>query len=177
MAKELQAFLDPSLTIYAVLLNNIGQIYNTSSVAFEIVNAVNWTDYDIAMTESTAGIYFGNIPTVIAGIYSYVVYKRAGITPAITDEIKGIGTIAWDGSAEVILSTSSQIADAVLDELIGDSTITLRQALKVMIAAFGGKSSGGGTTTIKFRNTADNTDVIVATVDANGNRSAVTLTV
>jgi hypothetical protein len=42
-----------------------------------------------------------------------------------------------------------------------------------MLAALAGKSNGGGTNDIRFRNQADNTDRIRATVDANGNRTAV----
>jgi hypothetical protein len=39
----------------------------------------------------------------------------------------------------------------------------------------GGKVSGGGTTTITFANAvADDVDRIVATVDSNGNRTAIT---
>lgn len=67
--------------------------------------------------------------------------------------------------------------DAILDDTIGDSTITVRQALKVMMAALAGKLSGAATTTVAIRNVADNADVITATVDADGNRTAVTLSV
>ena len=38
-----------------------------------------------------------------------------------------------------------------------------------------GKVSGGGTASIKFRSTGDDVDRIQATVDAYGNRTAVTL--
>jgi uncharacterized protein (DUF1786 family) len=44
-----------------------------------------------------------------------------------------------------------------------------------MLAALAGKASGGGTVTVKFRDHADAKDRITATVDASGNRSAVTL--
>lgn len=66
--------------------------------------------------------------------------------------------------------------DGILDETIGDSTVTMRQALKVAVSALAGKLSGAATTTVSIRNVADDADVIVATVDADGNRSAVTLT-
>ena len=66
--------------------------------------------------------------------------------------------------------------DAILDEVVV-GTYTMRQLLKVMAAALAGKLSGGGTATLTFRGVDDTSDVIVATVDANGNRSAVTLTV
>ena len=66
--------------------------------------------------------------------------------------------------------------DAVLDDTIGDGTLTLRQALRVLIAASAGKLSGAATTTITIRNAADTANVLVATVDADGNRSAVVVT-
>lgn len=70
---------------------------------------------------------------------------------------------------------AADAVDEILDDPIGDSTVTVRQALKLMVAALGGKLSGAATTTVLIRNVADDTDVITATVDANGNRSAVTL--
>lgn len=66
--------------------------------------------------------------------------------------------------------------DAILDETIGDGTTTFRQALRVLVAGMAGKLSGAATTTITIRNMADTADVIVATVDADGNRSATTVT-
>jgi hypothetical protein len=66
--------------------------------------------------------------------------------------------------------------DTILDDQIGDGTVTVRQALKLLVATLGGKLSGAATTTVTIRNAADTADVVVATVDASGNRSAVTLT-
>jgi hypothetical protein len=54
------------------------------------------------------------------------------------------------------------------------SNYTYDDALKVTLAVLAGKASGMGTSTAVFRNIADNADVITATVDANGNRTAVT---
>ncbi len=65
------------------------------------------------------------------------------------------------------------VADAVLDETI-EGTITLRQAMRLALAVLTGKATGGGTTTITFRDTTDGVNRVVATVDADGNRSAVT---
>ena len=56
-----------------------------------------------------------------------------------------------------------------------EGTITLEQALQVLLAYVAGEATGGGTTTITFRDTEDSKDRIVMTVDANGNRSAITL--
>jgi len=66
--------------------------------------------------------------------------------------------------------------DAILDEVVV-GTYTMRQLLTVMSSALAGKLSGGGTTTLTFRGINDASNVIVATVDTSGNRSAVTVTV
>ena len=66
--------------------------------------------------------------------------------------------------------------DAILDEVVVGS-YTMRQLLTVMSAGLAGKLSGGGTTTLTFRGIDDASNVIVATVDASGNRSAVTINV
>lgn len=73
-------------------------------------------------------------------------------------------------------SLSAAGIDAILDEQIGDGTITMREALRVFLAVLAGETSGGGTTTLTFRNNADTQNVQVATVDANGNRTATTVT-
>jgi hypothetical protein len=73
------------------------------------------------------------------------------------------------------VNAAGDVADAVWDELLGDSTITGRQAMRLFLAALAGKLSGAATATITIRNVGDNKDVIIATVDALGNRSVLTL--
>jgi len=53
------------------------------------------------------------------------------------------------------------------------SAISLAGAFKLILSALAGKSSGGGTSTIVFRDIADAKNRISATVDADGNRTAV----
>lgn len=85
-----------------------------------------------------------------------------------------VGAMAADVITASALSAGA--VDEIHDEQIGDGTITHRQALRVLIAGMAGKLSGAATTTATVRNLADSADVIVATVDASGNRSAVTVT-
>jgi hypothetical protein len=89
----------------------------------------------------------------------------------------GISAAAFAAGAIDAAALNADAVDEILDEQIGDSTITARQALKVLVAALAGKVSGAGTATITIRNIADSSNVIVATVDGTGNRSAVTVTV
>lgn len=68
------------------------------------------------------------------------------------------------------------IPAALLDLVDGVETdITLREALRLVLSALVGKLSGAATTTVTIRDANDTTDRITATVDADGNRSAVTL--
>lgn len=53
--------------------------------------------------------------------------------------------------------------------------LTLEEALKIILSKTAGIASGGGTTSIAFRDQGDTKNVITMTVDANGNRSAVTV--
>jgi len=56
-----------------------------------------------------------------------------------------------------------------------ESGLTMRQALRLTAAALFGKLSGAATTTVTIRDVNDTKDRVVATVDADGNRSAVTV--
>ena len=68
--------------------------------------------------------------------------------------------------------------DAIVAAIIAqplEGTTTLGEALRVMLAALAGVSSGGGAATLRFKALDGATDRIVATVDGMGNRTAVTL--
>ena len=58
---------------------------------------------------------------------------------------------------------------------IVEGTYTLKDAIRLIMSKTMGKVSGGGTSEITFRSTGDDVDRIVATVDANGNRTVVVL--
>jgi hypothetical protein len=62
----------------------------------------------------------------------------------------------------------------VTGEII-EGALTLKQAIRLILAVLAGKASGGGTTTLTFKDTTDATSRVIATVDPNGNRTAVTL--
>jgi hypothetical protein len=64
--------------------------------------------------------------------------------------------------------------DAILDEVVEGAT-TFRQMLRLILSVLAGKSSGGGTVTLTFRDLADSKNRITATVDANGNRTTMVL--
>lgn len=93
---------------------------------------------------------------------------------AATDAI--MNRIGSNGSALTSVALSAAGVDAILDDAIGDGSITMRQAIRVILAVCAAKLSGAATTTITIRNVADSANIVVATVDADGNRTAVTVT-
>jgi hypothetical protein len=105
MAAEIQfSYSVSGRTLYAVVRTTVGTVWNGTS--FEAYNESNWSNYDIAMTEQgTSGYYVGTFPTVSAGVYNVDVRDRAGGSPAVTDTRVGSGSLEWDGSAVVPLSS------------------------------------------------------------------------
>lgn len=68
------------------------------------------------------------------------------------------------------------IATALLDLVDAIETgISPRAALRISLAALAGKLSGAATTAVAIRNVGDTKDRISATVDADGNRTSVTV--
>lgn len=77
-------------------------------------------------------------------------------------------------AAALATDAAQEIADALLDRANGVETgYTPRQALRLVLAALAGKLSGAGGTSIAIRDVNDAKDRITATVDASGNRQAV----
>jgi len=78
--------------------------------------------------------------------------------------------LAITGAAMTLTSGErNAVAAALLDLANGIETdFTLREALRILLSADGGKLSGVGTATITVRDVNDTTDRIVATVDATG---------
>jgi hypothetical protein len=87
-------------TLYAVVRNNGGEVWNGS--AFETYAGGNWTTYDVALTEQgSSGYYVGTFPALIVAAGSYQVESRdqSGGSPATTHTIVGNGELEWTGSA------------------------------------------------------------------------------
>lgn len=83
-----------------------------------------------------------------------------------------VGAMAADTVTASALAADA--VDEILDEVI-EGTTTLRQALRGFASALLAKASGLATTTAVYRDLADTKARITATVDADGNRTAVVL--
>lgn len=96
-----------------------------------------------------------------------------------TVHVRGVGTVEANGATATINTTgllnTDTISTGVMAETV-EGSLDLQAALQILLAVIAGKATGGGTTAITFRNTADDTNRVVMTVDTNGNRSSVVLT-
>jgi hypothetical protein len=103
-----------------------------------------------------------------AGTYALV------LTAGTVDGISVVGETIAEFTLGLTASLP-EVVDGVLDEIVEGTTMTMRQLLRLFAAALHGKVAGAGTTTITFRDLADTKNRISATVDVDGNRTAVTL--
>lgn len=88
---------------------------------------------------------------------------------------------AWATATSVTVSDKTGFSlsgvgvDAILDENI-EGTHSMREMFRLFAAVLIGKSSGGGTATITFRDIDDGKNRVIATVTSDGNRTALLLT-
>jgi len=119
---------------------------------------------------TTASAVWGITSRIITG-GSVIATSGSVVTTSNLDKTNY--TIAASGITNITLTDAA--LDAILDEPV-EGALTMRQAMRIFMATLAGKSSGGGTGTIVFRNYADNGNRISASVDAGGNRTAISIT-
>jgi hypothetical protein len=81
-------------TLYAVIHNPDGRIWNNVSMAWEAFNNAKWAEYAVPLTEQgSSGYYRADYPEGAAGLLSSdVVYNQAGVAPDTVDApATGIG--------------------------------------------------------------------------------------
>lgn len=138
-------------------------------------------DLDNIQTRIPAALVSGRIDASVGAMASGVVTATAIAANAIgTSELADgaitaakIATGAIDADA-IAADAATEIAEAAMSALV-ETGLTLREAQRLFAAVLLSKVSGAGTTTIVFRDVGDTKDRVTATVDVDGNRSAVTL--
>lgn len=94
-------------------------------------------------------------------------------TGAMSPDLTELGHLSADISPFTELSPEN-LANQILDANEIELGYSLREAMRLVLSALAGKVSGAETTTVTIRNITDGKSRIVATVDANGNRTEVT---
>ncbi len=176
MANELVWDTITGETLYAIRWQPAGNAFLTDGASDEAygAGASDADTYDVTMPEAGVGSghYVGHFDAganIAAGFYPYTIYLQAGGSPVDSDLPIAKGMMYWDGTAEIDLYTLTTTFLAGIVE----GTLTVKEALRLMIAALSGKASGGGSGTLIFRDTTDVKNRITATVDTNGNRTNV----
>ena len=104
-----------------------------------------------------------NLPADIDAIAGYLDTEIAAI-------LEDTGTTL---AAQIAALNDISVADIIAG--VADGSYDLQEMLRVIFSVCAGKSAGGGTATLTFRDSADSKNRVSATVDANGNRTAMTL--
>lgn len=138
----------------------------------------------LTITASKDGAAFASIsPTVTErGDGWYSLALTTSHTDTLGDfglHIEATGADPTDAIDQVVAALPGEVTDATVTAAVlagvVEGAYTIQDMLRLMAAVLLGKVTGGGTATNTFRDTGDSTDRVIATVDASGNRSAVTL--
>lgn len=145
-----------------------GAITPGTFAANAITNAAVADDVVVGSVAGAVGSVAGNVGGNVNG---NVVGSVGSVASPVT-----AGTVSdkTGYSLTVTPPTAAQIATAVWGFVV-EGSLTALAALRIMFAAMSNKSNGGGTASINFRDLADSKNRISATVDADGNRTSVTV--
>jgi hypothetical protein len=135
-----------------------------AEVQSECTDALNAYDPP-THAELTSGLASAD-DAVLAAIAALNNLSNAQLTSAIA---------AGDDAVLAAIAALNNITVAQILAAAVDGSTTLVQSVRLMNAVLGAKASGMDTTTAVFRDLADTKNRVSATVDANGNRSLVTL--
>ncbi len=171
-----------------------------SSAGVPAVDTTRW-DGTAVSTPATAGIPDINVKNIdndaasasgtvtFPGTIASTTNITAGTITTVSGNVTGsVGSVTGLTASNLDTTVSSRMATFVYTAPPSAATIaaavwayvcegayTALNLIRVIAAACGGKASGLATTTAVYRAADDSKDRITATVDANGNRSAVTL--
>ncbi len=184
--------LDSDCTLSHEVLAGGGTTITTGGADIEIRGITR----SLTFTPSGAGtIQFVGITgeiTLNAGTTTGT-YNFYGVSSSITDNSTGATVNDYTQSQvsqDAILADTNELqtddiptAISNLNDItvadiiagISDGAYDLQEILRIMFAVLAGKSTGGGTTSIAFRDSGDTKNRVSATVDTDGNRTAVTL--
>jgi hypothetical protein len=143
---------------------------NAEMIARTLVAAGYATAANLATVDGKIDIIDGIVDAILVDT-STTLDTKINTIDGIVDAI----LVDTDTTIPGLIAALPSVA-AILDDPV-EGAITLRQALRVMLAYLAGRANGGGTATINFRDQANTKNRISMSVDSSGNRSAVTLDV
>lgn len=151
---------------------------NVTKAAGQTVSATATVDLDdiAAILADTNELQTDDVPGLIAALNDLSAAEvNAEVDTALADYDAPTKAELDSGLAALNDPTAAAIVAALFAEAV-EGTTTFQESMALQNAAAAGKASGMGTTSATLRNLADTIDRIAATVDADGNRTAVTTT-
>ena len=143
----------------AALVTAVDDLVDTEVAAIKtVVDAIKLSTDNLPSDPADASVLAGLIDTVDNFVDTEVaaIKAKTDLIPAAPAAVGDIPTVA-------------QIWASVIE-----TGFTATQSMRLMLAALAGKLSGAATGTVTIRDVNDTKDRLVASVDADGNRSAVT---
>ncbi len=114
MSNEINVGFAPSQTVYVLVFNLAGKVWNAATSAFETYVTASRDSYDIPLTEqgTASGIYLGDFPVLIqtSGTYTYYGYIQAGGSPAESDTLIQAGEVDWTGTGAAISGATGSLS-------------------------------------------------------------------
>lgn len=141
----------------------------TATMKTSVTTAATAATPTAAAVTGAVGSVTGNVGGSVASVTAGVTLADGAITAA------KIATDAIDAdalAADAVTEIQSGLPAAVWTYVV-EGALTAVQAYRIMLSVLTGKSTGGGTTSVAFRDMADSKNRVDATVDADGNRTAV----
>lgn len=176
-AIDAATFAAGAIDATAIAADAIGSSELAASAVTEIQTGLS--TLDAAGVRAAVGLAAANLDAQLTAIDDFIDTEVAAILAAVDTEVGAIkaktdnlpASPAATGDA---MALTSAAVDAIADEVY-EGTLTLRQIVRIVLAAVAGKSSGFPSGPASYRDNADTKDRITATVDADGNRSVVVL--
>jgi hypothetical protein len=122
---------------------------------------------------SVGGITLGRVVEIING-YT-ITFENGAYAVNLTGANNNVSDVVNLNSVSIRSANSAGLIEGSISEQVVEGSTTVQEAMRLILSAMAGKLSGAGGTTVTIRDIDDTKDRIVATVDANGNRTAITL--
>jgi len=147
-----------------------------SSQTFNVTgNRTGSVSGSVASVTGAVGSVTGSVASVSGNVNGSV----ASVSGSVASVTGAVGSVTGNVGGNLV-GTVGALSAAAINDIFGEevdndgTAITLKGGLKLMLSTLTGKSSGGGTTTVIFRDLADSKSRVTATVTSTGNRTAVT---
>lgn len=199
MADELQFARETGLTITASVYGADGTLISGSIACGEIgttglyigdMPTASAGSYTVIFADSTEGfvgagkiewdgsaeITVRTLDTNVGALNNFNPATQSVTVGAMDNNVITSSTIANNALTNSAFTTGyyNSISSGVLDATV-ESGYSMAESMRLQNAVLLGKVSGANTTTNTFRDIADTKDRVTATVDTNGNRTAITL--